>query len=145
MLSTFGNKTLQEIAESWRGIDPYTHTSAFADIQELGNCLVANGWCDPVLDADSVVVEYSELMKLFRDLKGLGANNHTTNRLRGLMGKKRWQQFIKNYTTLFGTEDHFPATYQVLYVNAFAIEGKPAQKNKQNEFEISIDEIGGLR
>jgi malonyl-CoA O-methyltransferase len=42
-------------------------------MHQIGDMLVANGFSDPVLDSDEYTLTYSNVEKLFLDIKSIGA------------------------------------------------------------------------
>ena len=62
----------------------------FADMHDLGDKLVANGFADPVMDMDKIIYAYGEVASLARELKRSGQTNVMAGRRRGLMSPAAW-------------------------------------------------------
>ncbi len=118
--STFGPDTLKELKASWSKVDGFTHTSRFPDMHDVGDALLRAGFRDPVMDMEIITLTYREVRALLRDLKGIGANNATAGRNKGLTGKARLQAFEQAYTHFRLADGTFPATYEVVYGHAWA-------------------------
>lgn len=136
LLSTFGPNTLHELRTSWHGVDVHTHTNQFIDILTTGNDLMHSGWHHPVLDHEDITVRYEQLDQLFKDLKMIGAHNMTLGRHNGLMGKDKWQRFLKNYADHYRHEGKYNLSYQVIYAHSFA---PPIAPNTMHKINIPID------
>jgi malonyl-CoA O-methyltransferase len=137
MMTSLGPNTFKELRASWEGVDLYQHVHEFASIQEIGDYLLQAHFQDPVLDVDNVIVNYPDLKTLFHTLKALGANNRSSHRPLGLMGKTRWQQFLRNYQQNFEKSGKIPATYQVIFIHAGARSELGQEKSAEVSFPIS--------
>lgn len=120
LFSSLGPDTLAELRESWRGIDDNTHVNAFVDMHLVGDLLVKNGFSDPVMDMERITVTFSDLTDLMRDLKAIGAFNHTRGRSRGLTGKGSLEALKRGYDRFRDAEGRLPATYEIVYGHAWA-------------------------
>lgn len=135
LLSTFGPATLIELRESFADADAAPHVSRFPDLPMLGDALLAAGFRDPVADRDDFVLRYREVRDLMRELRDIGAVNGLADRRRSLTGKSRMQRMIASYEQLRGEDGRLPASYEVLYAQAFA--PAPGQPRREGEGEIA--------
>lgn len=142
MFSTLGQETLKELRLSWREVDQHTHVHLFMDLKDIGNELMAAGFAEPVMDVDNHQLHYASLKRLFLDLKDSGGHNLAFDRLRGLTGKKGWQQMLTAYEQKRTSEHRFPATYQVVYGHAWGSDLLAARSSSiDNEISIPVAEI----
>ncbi|MEZ5479874.1 MAG: malonyl-ACP O-methyltransferase BioC [Thiolinea sp.] len=125
LFSTFGPDTLKELRSSWSQVDQYTHASQFIDMHDVGDALLQAGFHDPVVDMEMITLTYTEVRGLLKDLKGIGANNATAGRNRGLTGRQRLQAFFEAYEAFRQEDGHYPATYEVIYGLAWAPQREP--------------------
>lgn len=112
--STLGSKTLFELKEAWKTIDPSPHVHNFVSKEALILSLKKAGFEISFLQKETVRFYYDDLMALFLNLKALGAHNLQSNRTKGLMGKQTWIQLMNAYEK-FRTNNQLPATYDVIY------------------------------
>ncbi len=140
--STFGPQTLHELRSAWSAVDRAPHVSAFADIQRVGDALMASGWRDPVLDGDTFTLTYADAPALMRDLKAIGATNADSRRARALTGRQRLAAVAAAYEP-FRRDGVLPATYEVIYAHAFA--PPPGQPRRSGGVEIATFPIERLR
>lgn len=128
LFSTLGPDTLKELRASWGQVDGYSHTSRFIDMHDVGDALLQAGFRDPVVDMEVITLTYREVKDLLRDLKGIGANNATAGRNRGLTGKQRLRAFYQAYEHFQQADGQYPATYEVIYGHAWAPAIAPAAR-----------------
>lgn len=118
LLSTFGPQTLHELRAAFAAVDQDPHVSPFVPIQAVGDALLASGFRDPVLDADTFTLTYASARDLMRELHAIGAGNASPARRRTLTGKARMQRVHAAYEPL-RRDDALPATYEVFYAHAW--------------------------
>lgn len=141
-LSTFGPMTLHELRTAWAEVDRAPHVSHFADIQRVGDALLAAGFRDPVLDAEDFTLTYADAPALMRDLKAIGATNAEQARPRGLTGRKRLQAVAQAYEPFRQSDGRLPATYEVIYAHAWGPEpGQPRRSKGMDIATFPVDQL----
>lgn len=141
LFSTFGPATLHELRTAWAQVDALSHVNRFADIQEIGDRLVAAGFKDPVMDAERIVLQYRDVLDLMRDLKAIGAHNAAVSRPAGLTGRGKLKAVLRAYEP-FRVDTHYPASYEVVYGAAFApAEGQPIRTQGGDVAEFSVEAL----
>ncbi len=136
LFATLGPDTLRELRESFDLVSSDPHVNEFLDMHEVGDILSAQGFSDPVLTTERIIVEYQDVMKLMRDLKGIGASNVSTGRQKTLMGKARLAGMIKRYNAL-RRNNKVPATYEVIIGHAWALDRGQKKGNTEHTFPLS--------
>jgi malonyl-CoA O-methyltransferase len=138
-LTTLGPDTLAELRGAWQTADPgHVHVNRFIDMHDLGDALVRAGFAEPVLDVERYTLTYDDARALMRDLKAIGARNATAGRARGLTGKATLARMLAAYET-FRREDKLPATYEVVYAQAWRPAGSPrAPARSGTEFTVPL-------
>ena len=119
MFATFGPDTLKELRESWLEVDQNSHVHEFVDMHDIGDAMMAAGFSQPVVDAETIRLEYRELRQLFDDLKNTGASNASKNRSRGLMTPAKSKRLQQSYRRLGYDNDKYIASYEVVYGHAW--------------------------
>jgi len=143
LFSTFAAGTLQELREAFAIADAgAAHVSPFADIQQIGDALLAAGFRDPVLDRDSFTLTYPDLRSLMQELRAIGAGNALHDRRRGLTGKQRLQRAMQAYEA-HRRDGVLPASYEVVYAQAWGPE--PGQPRRHGGGEIATFPVERLR
>jgi malonyl-CoA O-methyltransferase len=115
LFSTCGPDTLKELRGAF---DSGAHVHAFVDMHDLGDALVAAGFADPVMEMETITLEYSGVEALARELKGCGAHNALAERPRGLGGRAQWTAMTARYERL-RRDGALPATFEIVYGHAW--------------------------
>jgi malonyl-CoA O-methyltransferase len=118
LFSTFGPDTLKELRSAFEAGE--RHVNTFIDMHDLGDGLVKAGFADPVMEMETITLEYSCVEKILRDLKAVGARNSLPGRPRGLMGRHSWREVIARYETR-RRGGVLPVTYEVVYGHAWKV------------------------
>ena len=142
IFSTFGPSTLQEVRQSWAGVDNFKHVNDFVDMQELAQLLAKKGFIDVVVSRESMVVKYSSIKKIFTDLRSIGATNVTAmNKFQGLMTQAKLTKFFRNYDKLRLSDGTYPLTYEIVYGIAWA---KESGSGAVDDHIVSVDHLRNL-
>jgi malonyl-CoA O-methyltransferase len=83
MFSTLGPDTLKEL----RAAAGDARVHRFADMHDLGDWLMAAGFSAPVMDTETLTLEYRDVQALLSDLRASGQTSARADRARGLAGK----------------------------------------------------------
>jgi len=127
LFTTFGPDTLHELRAAWARADGGPHVNRFVDMHDIGDLLLAAGFRDPVMDRENIVLRYSDVLGLMRELKAIGAHNAAAGRNRALTGKGRLRAMLEAYEA-YRQEGRYPATFEVVYGTARApAEGQPVR------------------
>jgi len=119
MFATLGPGTLKELRESWFEIDRNPHVHQLIDMHDIGDAMMAAGFSQPVVDAETIRLEYREFRQILEDLKNTGASNADKNRSRGLMTPARLERMEQAYRRLGCDEGKYIASYEVVYGHAW--------------------------
>ncbi len=119
LFSSFGPDTLRELVASWADQDDYPHVHRFADMHDVGDAMLAAGLGQPVVDAETLRVEYDDLRTLLEDLRRAGASNADVGRRRGLTTPARLDSLERSYRERGFENGKFVATYEIVYGHAW--------------------------
>ena len=139
--ATFGPDTLSELRAAWAEADHGAHVSRFVDMHDLGDGLVRAGLAEPVLDVERFTLTYGDVFGLMRDLKDIGAHNAAAGRARGLTGRGRLRAMQAAYER-YRRDGVLPATYEVVFGQAWGPAGKPERGRRSGEFTFDPATIG---
>ncbi|MDG2075163.1 MAG: methyltransferase domain-containing protein [Arenicellales bacterium] len=134
--STLGPDTLAELREAFGQADEYPHVHDFIDMHNLGDTLGVSGFSEPVLDVQRLVLTYSTLGEVARDLRALQFTNLHPGRSKGLLGRRAHQRLIKAYETNRRGDGRLPVTVEIVYGVAFT--GTPSARGGTLESEIAV-------
>ncbi|MBW5802599.1 malonyl-ACP O-methyltransferase BioC [Coxiella endosymbiont of Ornithodoros amblus] len=138
LFSMVGPDTLKELRSSFA--DGHRHVHPFCDMHNIGDMLTQLRFTHPVMDMERLTVHYSSVSRLVKDLKQLGAQNASQDRLKGLMGKTQWRQILRNYENCREKNGALPATVEVIYGHAFGAESNLFE-TANGEVTVPIDKI----
>lgn len=119
IFSLFGPETLQELRHCFAEEDPQPHVISFSDMHVIGDQLLQAGFHAPVMETETMTVEYQDPMQLLLDLKSTGATNNLANRSRGLLTKRRLNAVLQRYQDFRLPNGKYPATYEIVYGHAW--------------------------
>lgn len=135
LFSSFGPDTLRELRSTFAQVDAHAHVNRFVDMHDLGDGLLATGFAAPVLEMERIVLTYTDLKAVLRDLKAMGAHTVLERDQFGLMGRARWQALLAAYNGFIQADGRLPATFEIVYGHAWA--GTPQRpKHPQGETVI---------
>lgn len=141
LFSSLGPDTLKELRAAWAEVDPRPRVNRYVDMHDIGDALVKAGFQDPVMDVDTLVLEYRRVMDLMRDLKAIGATNAARQRAAGLTTRRRIARVVEAYE-VHKRDDIYPATYEVVYGAAFgAPEGRPVRTPDGEMATFSVEAL----
>ena len=136
MFTTLGPDTLRELRKAWATLSNAPHVNQFLDMHDIGDTLVRAGFGDPVMETEYLTVPYEDVMTLMRDLKGIGASNSNTERARGMFGRRTLTALQAAYENDRRADGSLPATYEVVYGHAWAVEGRRRQPQDVHTFPL---------
>jgi len=129
MFSTYGPDTLKELRAAFAAVDSAPHVHRFIDMHDLGDMLVAAGFAEPVMDMEVITLTYPDFDALLSDLRLSGQANAASDRRRGLMGRRAWQDMHRRYEML-RQEGRLPATVEVIYGHAWRPEPRMSEDGR---------------
>ena len=130
LFSTFGPDTLKELRAAFAEAGGAPHVNRFTDMHDLGDALVHAGFADPVMEMETITLEYDSVLAVARDLKAIGAVNSLPSRSRGLPGRNRWRRMTEAYER-FRRDGALPATWEVVYGHAWKVPPKRLADGRQ--------------
>lgn len=143
MFATLGPMTLHELRNSWAQVDLKMHVNEFGDMHDLGDALLRASFADPVVDMETIILNYQRVIDLMRDLKGIGAHNMNSERPNSFIGKSHFQQVLAAYEQYRQPNGKLPASYEVIYGHAWKVQTtKTSFVNAQGEVVVPLNKIG---
>ncbi|HUL05250.1 MAG TPA: methyltransferase domain-containing protein [Candidatus Acidoferrum sp.] len=127
LAAMLGGDTLQELRQSLMeaelaeagGVSP--RLSPFADLRDAGGLLQRAGFALPVIDGDRLTVSYPDILKLMRDLRGMGETNAVRARTSRPVSRAVAARADEIYRQRFGDgAGRLAATFQIIYLTAWA-------------------------
>lgn len=138
--TSLGPDTLRELRVAWSSVDDRPHVHRFVDMHDLGDALVRAGLAEPVLDVENFTLTYKDARSLMGELKTIGARNASQDRSPGLMGRGALRK-VENAYEQFRQHGVLPATYEVVYGQAWGRVQEPRPANPGGEVRIPVDQL----
>lgn len=140
MFSCLGPDSLRELTALYARLEWPAPTIDFVDMHDLGDMLMHAGFADPVMDQESLTIQWDNAQSLCRDLRLLGGNASPA-RSSGLR-TPRWQARLhRELDALRNAAGQFSLTFEIVYGHAFKA-GPPIEKS--SETQVSVDEMRRL-
>jgi malonyl-CoA O-methyltransferase len=140
--TTPGPDSYRELRRAWRAVDAAPHVMPFPEMRALGDGLVRAGLAEPVMDTDTVMLQYREFGHLIADLRATGTTNASAGRRLGLTGRRAWSRLTAAYEQERGTDGLLPATIEIVYGQAWAAGNRRQRRTPGSEITVPIDSLG---
>lgn len=139
MFSCLGPGTLRELRQALQDAGLRTATPAFVDMHDFGDLLVENGFADPVMDQETLLLTYTSPERLLEDVHALGGNPMRERRA-GLVGRSWRKRLCAALEAQRGTDGLINLTIEVAYGHAWRA---ASHRTAAGETRLSISAIGG--
>jgi len=136
MFTSAGPDTLQEYADLWRQIDSSLHVFGLVDMHQAGDEMLAAGFSAPVLDRETILVDYPSINALQHELRGVGASNVASGRRTGLMSNT-----VRKNLSNMAPEGRFSVTLELVHGHGWKGALASNRKNNADEFSVSLDSL----
>lgn len=147
MFSCFGPDTFKELRQAL-GADAVNRVMPLIDMHDLGDQLIHQGFGDPVMDMEQLTLTYSAPQQLLREAASLGGNPLHV-RPRGMLSRRRYQQWLAAVQALAGPDGRIPLTIEVIYGHAWKPQPKSGKNQQQRTAEghvaIPLAQLRGVR
>ena len=118
MFSCLGPGTLRELRTLYARLGWPAPTPGFVDMHDLGDMLVQAGFADPVMDQETLTLQWDNPAALLGELRSLGSNT-APERFAGLR-TPRWRvRLEQELQSLAGADGKLGLSFEVAYGHAF--------------------------
>ena len=118
MFSCLGPGTLRELRASYERCGWPAPTPGYVDMHDLGDMLVQAGFADPVMDQETLTLQWDSPAALLAELRSLGGNT-APDRIKGLR-TPRWRRALEHELgALAGADGKIGLSFEVAYGHAF--------------------------
>lgn len=118
MFSCLGPGTLRELRALYQRLGWPVPTPTFIDMHDLGDMLVQAGFADPVMDQETITLQWPSAQALLDELRGLGGNA-SPSRAGGLRTPRWRQRLLRELESLAGPDGRPALSFEVAYGHAF--------------------------
>jgi malonyl-CoA O-methyltransferase len=137
MFTSFGPDTLKELRRSWQSVDTALHVNQFIDMHDVGDALVRNHFADPVMEAEIIRIQYSDVDRLLADLRDIGANVTAQGHRQGLL-TARSLQCLRDAYEHYREAGSLPASYEVIYGHAWKVKADKKSPDGPKEIQVHL-------
>ena len=118
MFSCLGPGTLRELRALYARLGWPTPAADFVDMHDLGDMLVHAGFADPVMDQETLTLQWKDARALLAELRTLGGNG-APGRFAGLR-TPRWRARLEaELSALAGPDGALSLSFEIAYGHAF--------------------------
>lgn len=139
LFSSLGPDSFIELRSAWRTCGISDNIPRFIDMHDLGDALLRCGFTDPVLDVETLTVNYSNFRQLWSELRDSGSGNALVPRRGSLTGKGLFRRMESAYRDAQGG-DGIRLTLEVVFGHAWAAKPAPV-RGSSTEFRVGLGEI----
>lgn len=136
LFSSLGPDTLIEYRQRWALFDSYPRVSGLIDMHDLGDAMLKAGLADPVLDRDTLTIDYPSVEALENEMQVFGLANTAFGRRKGLLTQQLVSQ-VRN------TESRFSVGLELVHGHAWKDELRPERNSTGDEFVFPVSELQG--
>ena len=124
MFSCLGPGTLRELRALYARLGWPSPTPGFIDMHDLGDMLVRAGFADPVMDQETLTLQWASAAALLAELRGLGGNT-APDRIQGLRTPGWRRSLERELAVLAGPDGKISMSFEVAYGHAFKAAPRP--------------------
>jgi len=140
MFSCLGPGTLGELRALYARLGWPAATPGFVDMHDLGDMLVHAGFADPVMDQETLTLQYDSPQALLDELRTLGGNA-APDRFGGLRTPRWRAHLLRELEALRGRSGKLEVSFEVAYGHAF----RAAPRLQAGEAtSISLDDMRAM-
>jgi len=140
MFSCLGPGTLAELRSLYARVGWPAPTPGFVDMHDLGDMLVQSGFADPVMDQETLTLQYDSAQALLDELRSLGGNA-APDRFAGLRTPRWHARLLTELEGLRGRSGKLEVSFEVAYGHAF----RAAPRLRQGEAtSIPLDDMRAM-
>lgn len=136
MFTSAGPDTLQEYVDLWEQIDTTQHVFGLVDMHKTGDELLSAGFAAPVLDRETILVDYASVDALQDELRKVGAGNVASGRRTGLMSST-----VRNLLSKIAPDGRFSVTLELVQGHGWKGALSSGRKNNADEYSVSLDSL----
>ncbi len=140
MFTTLGPDSLLELRLACRDAGIGDRVKSFMDMHDMGDMLQQGGFSDPVMDRETLQLQYRKVETLCRDIHRHAASQVDQVSSKGLLTPGQWAHLLGAYPT-----DHpeiYPCTIELLQGHAWKLQqSNTSRMDEKGEISVHISNI----
>ena len=152
LAAVMGGQTLHELRdclmqaeiEVYGGVSP--RTSPLIDMHDMSALMQRAGFALPVVDRDTIEIDYASVFSLMHDLRGMAATNATLVREKRPVSRRLMLETARLYADKYPAieaEEGISATFEVIYMIGWAPAANQQQPLKPGSAKIRLADALG--
>jgi NADH dehydrogenase [ubiquinone] 1 alpha subcomplex assembly factor 5 len=118
--------------------------SPLVEVRDAGALLQRTGFALPVVDSDTITVNYASPFKLFHDLRGMGETNALMQQHKYITRKRWWFDVAEAYQELSGNSDGtVSATFEFITLTGWKPHASQQQPAKRGSGAVHLSTVLG--
>jgi malonyl-CoA O-methyltransferase len=114
LFTSLGPDTLRELRAACAGALAHARPMAFVDMHDLGDMMVASGFAEPVLDAETLRLTYGTARQLIGEVRALGGNPRD-DRHRALPSGRSARELLRRLEAGRDADGRIGLTFEINY------------------------------
>jgi malonyl-CoA O-methyltransferase len=114
VVTTFTQRTLHELRESFRAVDQREHLSPFLTMNQIAVSASSAGFKVKQIHEYNMTEHYSDVIALMKSIKAIGARMKSRMPGVGMMTPRQLQRVQAAYEASYATDKGLPATWRIL-------------------------------
>jgi malonyl-CoA O-methyltransferase len=140
MFSTYGPETLEDLTALYRSKGWPPPFAPFTDMHDLGDMLVRAGFADPVMDQETLTLNWADAGAMLAEIRSLGSNAHPS-RHPGLRTPRWRQKLLAALTEMAAPQGRPELRFQIVYGHAFKA---PPRAIVRNETSVPLEDFRAM-
>jgi malonyl-CoA O-methyltransferase len=142
LFSIPGTDSLKELKSACQDAGLGDCVNEFMDMHDMGDALMASGFREPVMDAETITLAYKEQASLMKEIEAVGAASYCRD-FEGILSQAG--KIASSYP-VDRHSGHWPLSWEIVYGAAFGPEeGQPVRHGGTETATFSVDALRATR
>ena len=143
----FGDGTLTELKQSLINAEihltggSHQRATPLMTKQQIGGFMQSAGFALPVVDSETVRVDYKDILTLYSDLRAMGETNMLNARSRKPQTKQFFEEVEKQYASQFFKNGTYSATFEIIFFTGWAPDTSQQQPLRPGSGKTSLKDV----
>jgi NADH dehydrogenase [ubiquinone] 1 alpha subcomplex assembly factor 5 len=121
---------------------PGPNSLRFVEVRDAGNLLARAGFALPVADHDTLNLTYEHPLKLLRELKAMGENNHLISQEKAVLSKSFFAELCEHYLSHYALDNgRISATIELVTLTSWAPHESQQQPARRGSGQVSMKDF----
>jgi len=118
--------------------------SPFVEVRDAGALMQRAGFALPVINSETITVNYSSAAKLMQDLRGMGESNVLSEQYKAFTSANQIAAICDYYHAYFAKEDGtIPATFELITMTGWKPHSSQQQASGRGSGKVNLGQVFG--